>query len=148
MTHTKLQAASSQMGFAAWVLRYAGFSGIMFAATAILAWWQEAWPVALTAGVICWAGASLGFWILCWGSTPQRAAVALGGAILVRTLLPLVVALVVQHKFPWLQAQGFLGQVVVIYLVGLAVETVLVVPVFQKQQVVPAGPVTTRSEHG
>ncbi len=148
MTHANTQAASRQVGFAAWALRYVALCGVMAAATALLAWWRDSWPAALAAGAICWAGASLGFWILCWGSTPQRAAVALGGAILVRTLLPLVVALVVQSKFPGLQAQGFLGQVVVVYLVGLATETVLVVPVIQKQQAVLTGPVAARSEHG
>ena len=148
MTHAKLQAAPAPVGLSGWLLRFAVLTLVFVVATALTFWWRGHWHAALLAGGICYLGASLGFWLLAWGTTPQQALVSLAGAILCRTLLPVVVALVVESQFPWLREQGFMGQVVIVYLIGLAAETALVVPIIQRRQASPAGSATARSEHG
>ena len=148
MTHPKLQADTAPVGLSGWLPRFGALSLVFGAATALMFLWRGHWHAALLAGGICYLGASVGFWLLAWGATPQQALVSLAGAILCRTLLPLVAALVVESQFPWLREQGFMGQVVVVYLIGLAAETALVVPIVQRRQASLAGSAGTGSEHG
>jgi len=148
MTHAKLQADTAPVGLAGWLLRFAVLTLVFVAATALVFLWRGHWHAALLAGGICYLGAGVGFWLLARAASPQQALVSLAGAILCRTLLPFVVALVVQSKYPWLREQGLMGQVVIVYLIGLAAETLLVVPLVQKQQAAPPGSVAIRSEHG
>ncbi len=148
MTHPKLQADTAPVELSGCLLRYAALSLVFVAATALVFLWRGHWHAALLAGGICYLGASVGFWLLACAASPQQALVSLAGAILCRTLLPLVAALVVESQFPWLREQGFMGQVVVVYLIGLAAETALVVPIVQRRQASLTGSAGTGSEHG
>lgn len=80
---------------------------------------------ALVAVVICWlsATAALVLAVMFAGST-QVLQAQLGG-ILLRTVVPLMLAIVLEQQVPFLSEAGLFGMMVPAYLVALATETLL-----------------------
>ncbi len=135
-----------------WLRGFALLAVALAAAVGLLGWWSGKWSVSLTAGAICGLGATAGFWLLYWGQkdtqkTLARAWPSLGGAILLRTFLPLGLGIWAQTHWDFLAQGGLMGQLVGIYLWGLLVETLLIVwlmwPVRSQ-----AAPLTTKLPHG
>ncbi len=102
-----------------WGHEYAGQSGVLAAAVA--------------AG-LCWLGSLLAVFVRTLFSKPQDAVSATLGAMLARMIIVLGGALAIGSTVPSLAEAAFGGQVIVFFLLTLAVETVLAVRWVQSLQ--------------
>ena len=82
------------------------------------------WAAAIAVG-ICWLASTAALIVSgLWVNTPNAVNGQLG-SILLRTVVPLVAAIVLEKQVPFLAAAGIFGMMVPAYLVSLVAETLL-----------------------
>jgi hypothetical protein len=92
------------------------------------------WFAAALAAAICWLGATLAMLCTAWLRGPQGALYAMLFGMFFRMGLPLGAGLLLSFGSAELKAAGFIGLVLGFYLVTLAAETLLVLPLVQDKQ--------------
>lgn len=103
----------------------------MLACGGLLAWqgWvADAEPgvwAAVAATVVCWLSATIALVVSSLLAGTPQAFHGLLASILLRTMVPLAVAVFLQEKVPYLANAGVFGKIVVAYLVALTVESLL-----------------------
>jgi hypothetical protein len=108
----------------------------------VAAWWVDVWffipanhpdevAVAGVAAAVCWMSSVMALAVTIGCAMSQHAMAGALGGILFRTGGPLA-AMAAGSLIPWLERNGFAGQVVVFFLVSLTAETILAVAVAKR----------------
>jgi hypothetical protein len=82
------------------------------------------WAAVIAVGV-CWVASTAALILSASLAGTAQALQGQLGSILLRTVLPLVSAIVLEKQVPWLAEAGIFGMMVPAYLVSLAAETLL-----------------------
>ncbi len=128
---TKLKALGARMS---WPVRAAALMGVMvlaWIAVAAFAFWHGGSNEVLVAsftGVICLAVGQAALLIASLFNQPQNALVGVLAGMMLRMLLPLGICFAMISRGGWMVENGLTIYMVVFYLVGLAFETLLVLP--------------------
>jgi hypothetical protein len=114
---------------------------ILTAAALLVGWWLvgrhgiEAWSAAAVAWGVCFLACLTALLLsVSFARTPHAMSVNLA-TMMIRMGVPLAAVVVVQQEFPALAERGAATAILILYLVGLATETVLAV-----RHVLPTGP--------
>lgn len=92
-----------------------------------------------TAAVVCWVGAVIALVLLERSRGTHRAVYAVLGGMLIRLTLPILAAIFLPSRAPLLAEGALLGQIVVFYLLTLALETLLAARMLNTSSKSPAG---------
>lgn len=127
-------ASSQRRPLSGW-LAWAGLTLAVALAAPLMAWLargrygDNGIAAVVVAAVVCWGSASLAMFATLLMNRRSHAVPGVLLGMLIRMSLPLVAGMVLSAQVPWLAEGRLLGQVVVLYLITLAVETALVVKI-------------------
>ncbi|HWB00229.1 MAG TPA: hypothetical protein VG713_17165 [Pirellulales bacterium] len=95
-------------------------------------------PVVLFAAAVCWVPANAALLVSTWFHGTRHAVASVLAGTLMRTGIPMLIAMLLQvGRFEW-AAQGVFGYIMVFFLVSLAVETALVARLISRSTARPA----------
>lgn len=123
-------------------MRALGLTGVMLAAYVasvplfVSRFGPTVWSAAAAAAFVCWAGALVSMVLTTAGQRPQVARYGLLLSVMNRLGLALAAAIIVDRQFADWRDAGFVGFLVVFYLLALLVETLLVIPLVRSQATV------------
>lgn len=100
----------------------------LFAGLAAAFYGPAAWASGLLAAGLCWLGATMALVAIAWLRGPEQALYAMLTGMFLRMGLPLVASVALALRFPALNETGFIPLILGFYLVTLAAETLLVLP--------------------
>ncbi len=121
--------------------------GAVGLAVAVFANWRGGQDEVLAAGLAAGVCLLAGYGALVIASLftrPDVAVLGVLGGMMFRMAIPLGVCFALIQKGSWLVERGLPGYMVVFYLVGLLVETVMVVPALNAGQAVRSGSISHR----
>lgn len=95
---------------------------------------EQGLQFSLTAGSVCWLGALLALVTTALTRTPERATAGVLAAMIFRLGFPLLALFILRESTPNLRESGLLFHLLVYYLVGLALETVLAVKLVKRTE--------------